>query len=232
MDFTEDWSNGTENWSFYTGARDNELEISTKVNHRIKRGKLFIDAKREADGSWTSAHLYSKIAVPQTGGVLTVEVKCPRVEGIWPAIWMLGSKYPADPWPQCGEIDLLEVPGKKMYGTAGPLLHGNLHGVTSGASGKPAYHWQSARRTTFQPDTWMKVGLDLRTPEKIIWLVNNKPVSSWQMSDLPSDAIWPMKSDGMMLILSCAVGGWAGSPTDETPDVVTTAFGRITWREG
>lgn len=51
MDFTEDWSHGTENWSFYTGARDNELEISTKVNHRIKRGKLFIDAKREADGS-------------------------------------------------------------------------------------------------------------------------------------------------------------------------------------
>jgi beta-glucanase (GH16 family) len=43
--------------------------------------------------------------------------------GIWPAFWLLGADIDQNPWPQCGEIDIVEYRGQEPN-----LIHGSVHG--------------------------------------------------------------------------------------------------------
>jgi len=43
-------------------------------------------------------------------GRLDISVKFPQTgNGLWPALWLLGADYGKTSWPDCGEIDLLEM---------------------------------------------------------------------------------------------------------------------------
>jgi len=43
-------------------------------------------------------------------GRLDISVKIPKTaDGLWPAVWLLGADSGKTPWPDCGEIDLLEM---------------------------------------------------------------------------------------------------------------------------
>ena len=43
-------------------------------------------------------------------GRLDISVKLPRTaDGLWPALWLVGADFGNTPWPDCGEIDLLEM---------------------------------------------------------------------------------------------------------------------------
>jgi hypothetical protein len=43
-------------------------------------------------------------------GRVDISVKLPRTaNGLWPALWFIGSDFGKTPWPDCGEIDLLEM---------------------------------------------------------------------------------------------------------------------------
>ncbi len=99
--------------------RDNERFVS------VSNGELIIRTKRE-----------SYYGIPVSGGYLTTEghfylsygkvemrAKLPTGYWIWPALWMMGVN---GGWPQCGEIDIMELVGggkedSKLYGT----LHWN-----------------------------------------------------------------------------------------------------------
>ena len=38
-----------------------------------------------------------------------LKLKCPqKTNGVWPAIWLLGSNYDSIAWPACGELDIQE----------------------------------------------------------------------------------------------------------------------------
>jgi beta-glucanase (GH16 family) len=64
-------------------------------------------------------------------GRLDISVKIPRTaNGLWPAILLLGADYNKVPWPDCGEIDLLEM--------------GHFSGIEKGTQEKlfsAAVHW-------------------------------------------------------------------------------------------
>jgi len=45
----------------------------------------------------------------------------PEGRGLWPALWMLGSRITTVGWPACGEIDIMELIGSRpgrVLGTA------------------------------------------------------------------------------------------------------------------
>ena len=54
---------------------------------------------------YTSASINTRGKFTFTYGRLEVRAKIPTSKGAWPAIWLLGT---ANPWPQCGEIDVME----------------------------------------------------------------------------------------------------------------------------
>ena len=46
----------------------------------------------------------------------------PYGPGIWPAFWLLGNDIDEVDWPQCGEIDIVEMRGQQPS-----IIHGTLH---------------------------------------------------------------------------------------------------------
>lgn len=107
------WYNGEI--QHYTDRPDNAI---------VKDGVLRVVARKEAytdqgvTKEYTSARLNSKYAF--TYGKVEVRARLPRGVGTWPAIWMLGTNITeagaywetqglgTTPWPDCGEIDIME----------------------------------------------------------------------------------------------------------------------------
>jgi len=105
-----------ENWIFETGANgwgNNELQNYTEdENVTVSDGTLKIIAKKIEQGpgmvEYTSARLNSITHFKY--GRMEIRAKIPdhKGNGLWPALWMLGSTIQTAGWPACGEIDIME----------------------------------------------------------------------------------------------------------------------------
>ena len=114
----------SEVWSYEHGfVRNQELQWYQADNAQVSDGCLVIEARREdvpntryAEGSndWRRnrqvAHFTSSCLTTQRSftfkyGRVEVRAKIPVASGAWPAIWLLGNQWP---WPQNGEVDMLE----------------------------------------------------------------------------------------------------------------------------
>ncbi|MDR0587104.1 MAG: glycoside hydrolase family 16 protein, partial [Treponema sp.] len=75
-------------------------------------------------------------------GILEASVKIPKTaDGLWPALWLLGSDYPEKSWPACGEIDILEM--------------GHRDGIVSGIQDRlftGAAHWGPVQNDGSHPN--------------------------------------------------------------------------------
>ena len=137
-----------------------ELEYYTKDAKNLAldgSGHLLITANRIADQSeiavssdpaidrmlnacnacqFTSAKIKSAGKLMFQYGKLEIRMKVPTGDGTWPAFWMLGSELlKGIPWPDSGEIDILEAKGS-LPSTAFGTIHGpGLPGGAGGAGG-------------------------------------------------------------------------------------------------
>ena len=120
-------------WSFDIGTGTNgwgnaELQYYTSRSSNIQKdgtGKLVITARSESFGgaAFTSARIKTKDLYAQAYGRFEARIKTTTGPGIWPAFWMLGSNIDAVPWPQCGEIDIMEQRGQQPA-----INYGSVHG--------------------------------------------------------------------------------------------------------
>jgi beta-glucanase (GH16 family) len=122
-------------WALETGTGPNhdgwgnaEFETYTARPDNVAldgEGHLVVTAKREAlDGkSFTSGRLTTQGLFTATYGRLEARLKLPNAKGLWPAFWLLGANYATNPWPACGEIDVMELRGN-VPSTAIGTLHG------------------------------------------------------------------------------------------------------------
>ena len=101
------------------GWVNNELQTYTsrqvdgKYTLEIKDGFLHINCFKGADGKIYSGRMNAK---PNTGwqyGYVEARINLPKGKGTWPAFWMMPSNvdWNSDPWPYCGEIDIIEEVG-------------------------------------------------------------------------------------------------------------------------
>ena len=105
-------------WTYDVGGSgwgNNELEYYTNTTNNavIKDGVLTITAKKESMGgmNYTSSRMVSKNGSDMLYGRIEVKAKIPAGTGTWPAIWMLPNDYAYGPWPNSGEIDIMEHVG-------------------------------------------------------------------------------------------------------------------------
>ena len=201
-------------WSHDLGAGgwgNNELQRYTdsRANSALDgQGNLVITARREGDGSYTSARLQTNDKVEVQYGRVEARIQIPRGQGIWPAFWMLGADMPGVPWPDAGEIDVMENVGYEPH-----LVHGTVHGPGySGANGITGQYmhpqgWSFA-------DTFHTFAVDW-SPGSITWSVDGVAYQTIDRSRVGGNP-WVFDKP-YFLILNVAVGGnWPGYPDGST----------------
>lgn len=106
-----------ENWE--AGHVNNELQTYTskkidgKSTTEIKDGILYINCFKGSDGKIYSGRMNAR---PSTGwlyGYIEARIALPSGKGTWPAFWMMPCNvdWNKNPWPKCGEIDIMEEVG-------------------------------------------------------------------------------------------------------------------------
>ena len=126
-----------DNWTPEIGGHgwgNNELQFYTgrKENVQVRDGSLIMRAvKEDYEGSpVTSARLVTLGKFEFKYGYVVASIKLPKTaEGLWPAFWMMGNDIRKIGWPNCGEIDILEMGHSNGInnGTSEQFLNGACH---------------------------------------------------------------------------------------------------------
>lgn len=201
-------------WRFDTGAGGwGNAELQTYTDSRRNSaldgaGNLVVTARREADGTYTSARLKTEGTFTAQYGRIEARISIPRGQGIWPAFWMLGADIGQVGWPACGEIDVMENVGYEP-GT----VHGTVHGPGySGANGLSAAATLPAGAAW--ADGYHVFAVDWR-PGSVTWLVDGVAQRTVTRADVGSSP-WVFDKP-FFVLLNVAVGGtWPGSPDATT----------------
>lgn len=202
-------------WLFDIGSGgwgNAELEYYTDrpVNASMDgQGNLAITALRESYGgsAFTSARIKTKGLFEQNGGRFEARIKTPWGPGLWPAFWLLGSNIGSAGWPQCGEIDIMELRGQKPY-----IISGTVHGpgYSGGAAISKNYPLENVRYDVDFHLFAVEWG-----PDYIDFFVDNTLYQEISPDKLPGNWVF---GQPFFIILNVAVGGnYVGFPTDQTP---------------
>jgi len=96
-------------------------ELQNYVNHKSPNGELVTEVKNgslhihcfKENGNVYSGRVYAHVNEGWQYGYFEARIKLPKGKGTWPAFWMMpvGNDWSTNPWPMCGEIDIMEEVG-------------------------------------------------------------------------------------------------------------------------
>jgi beta-glucanase (GH16 family) len=164
-------------------------------------GNLVIEARKVGEG-YTSARVVTRGKLSFPLGTIAARIKFPAGQGLWPAFWMLGADIDTVGWPQCGEIDIMEIVNTaSTYNIAmhGPGADVEKKGSIDDLSQDYHSYWVTRRADS------VTVGIDTTA------------MATFTRESHPPGAPWVF--DGpMFALLNLAVGGdWPGPPDASTP---------------
>ena len=211
----------TTKWKFDIGVGPNndgwgnaELEYYTSdtTNASIDtNGNLAITATAKwVTDHWENIHsarIKTSKLFEQAYGRFEARIKTPYGPGIWPAFWLLGANDSSVGWPQCGEIDILELRGQKPN-----IINGTVHGpgYSGGASITKSFAFENGRFDTefhlFAVE-WGKDYIDFFVDSTLYQRITPGNITGEWVFDHP-----------FYIIMNVAVGGnYLGFPTSQTP---------------
>lgn len=93
-------------------AKVSSEDLENKSPVRVD-GKLNINCFKGSDGKIYSGRVYAKVNTGWEYGYFEARIMLPEGKGTWPAFWMMpvGNDWNTNPWPMCGEIDIMEEVG-------------------------------------------------------------------------------------------------------------------------
>jgi beta-glucanase (GH16 family) len=204
------------------GWGNNEKQYYTASPENIAlngQGQLMIVARPATAGltcyygpcRYTSAKVTTRGKLNVAPGRVEARIKLSAGQGLWPAFWMLGSGFPATPWPACGELDIMENRGSAPA-TTSSAVHGSgysgntpfahAHSLAPGTVAD-AFHifaveWDSLQVRFFVDDTvhYVVTRGDIEqfgasVLDRSYFLILNLAVGGTFDGDPASDAIFP-----------------------------------------
>ncbi len=210
------------------GAIGDMADISTKANVTLSEVSL-VDLSADASGGvdvtkaydYTSGRINTQNKRDFKYGRFEARAKVPTGKGYLPAFWLMATdETNYGQWPQCGEIDIMEVKGQEVnkslhtihYGYNSTTGHNQQQGEKELSSGEGSF---ADERHTFRLD-W--------EPGKLTWFVDDEEVyttSEWFTGkNKESELTYPAPFDQeFYVILNLAVGGnWVGYPDQAVVD--------------
>ena len=195
-----------EEWQAYTEGADNAW---------VEDGCLFIQALQRSSAhghdQYTSARLNTAGKQAWTYGKVAARMQLPYGEGIWPAFWMLGANCNENggdtPWPQCGEIDIMELYGSK----SDAVVEANIHSADADGAhqqmGAVSFHLESG---TFADQFHVfEIEWDER---RIVWKVDGREYVGTDISTGDDSEF----HQPHFILLNLAVGGTHAGRPDAT----------------
>ena len=172
---------------------------------------LVIEARNEAFGGrdYTSSRMITMNKQSFQFGRVDIRAAMPEGQGLWPALWMLGSDFQSIGWPMCGEIDIMELVGHQPGRT-----HGTVHFGDS---------WQEHSSKTASKT--LPGGAKFSEEFHVFSLVWQENEIQILLDDVVYNTITPSDMNGQnypfnndfFFIFNVAVGGqWPGSPDNTT----------------
>ncbi len=214
------------------GWGNQELQTYTNRTANVSldgEGHLVIKAIREnftgVDGfarAYTSARLITKGKFEPTYGRIEARIKVPFGQGIWPAFWLLGANHPAVVWPNCGEIDVMEIIGREPS-----TVYSTLHG--------PGYSGAQGLSDSFTLLEGKKFADDFHifevewNPRDISFYVDGLHYHTRKAPEFTGNRQWVFDHP-FYLLLNVAVGGnWPGYPDATTvfPQTMMVDYVRV-----
>jgi beta-glucanase (GH16 family) len=218
-------------WNYDTGRGpgddgwgNQELQYYTDrtENVKVENGFLLITAQEESfeGASYTSSRLTTKGLLEQQYGRFEARIRLPYGQGLWPAFWMLGADIDTNPWPACGEIDIMENAGSKPTEVSG-AVHGP--GYSGGAPILKKYNLENDRFDTGFHIFGIEWG-----PEYINYYVDDVLYNQITPDDVTGE--WVFDNGPFFIIINLAVGGlFDGPPNAETvfPQTMVIDYVRV-----
>ncbi len=201
-------------WTFDLGTGENgwgnqELQSYTNDPENVSldgEGNLVITAIQDGN-SFTSARIKTEGLFSQQYGRFEARLKTPYGPGLWPAFWLLGDNIETVGWPQCGEIDVMELRGQEPH-----VVHGSVHGPGY-SGGNPITQSYALINNRF--DTDYHVFAIEWDEEKIDFFVDDYLYQRVEPADVPGEWVF---DQAFFIILNVAVGGdYVGFPITQTP---------------
>lgn len=204
-------------WAYDTEANkygwyNNEKQyysVKKRENSRVEAGKLTITARKErltsafdyGGQNYTSARLITRGKAAWIYGYFAIRARLPCGGGTWPAFWMLGPDE--TPWPNNGEIDIMEQVGNapdKITGT----IHTKATAGTFGVGGETVLSEACSRLHDYTL-TW--------TPDRISIGVDGRSYFTYNNAKNGSGS-WPFDTPHYLL-LNLAIGGDMAGEIDD-----------------
>ncbi|WP_133557920.1 glycoside hydrolase family 16 protein [Algoriphagus boseongensis] len=214
--WTHEVGNGQNGWG------NNELQYYRPQNTTLQQGNLIITAKKESFGGkeYTSSRIITKDKKQFRYGRIDIRAVLPKGQGIWPALWMLGSNFSTVGWPACGEIDIMEMVGGQGRENT---VHGTVHWEHDGSRAEFGGNYKLSSGTFSDEFHVFSIVWDAQS---IRWLVDNK---QYHVIDTQPAQLDEFRRN-FFFIFNVAVGGnWPGSPdaTSTYPQHMIVDFVRV-----
>lgn len=165
-------------------------------------GHLVIRARRLPSGVYTSGRITTKGRFSFMYGRVEARIKIPYSKAIWPAFWMLGDSFPTVPWPNSGEIDIMENFG--ALGSRPSSNRATLHGPGYAHTGISGEFYLPANES-FALDFHV-FALDWQ-PGNVLFLVDKQPFHQVSANDPRVRGGWVFNAP-FFILLSVAIGGF------------------------
>ena len=198
------------------GNNEKEYYTSDATNISVNgQGQLAITARQAPAGltcyygacRYTSAKITTRGLALASPGRVEARIKLPSGQGLWPAFWMLGNTFPTTPWPQCGEIDIMENHGSDLTSVSS-ALHG------PGYSGNTPFVRSYQLATSSFADDFHVFSVEWNT-SRIEYSVDGKSYHVVQRDDVLRRGNWVFEQP-FFVILNLAVGGnFDGDPKSD-----------------
>jgi len=214
-------------WDYEEGfVRNNEMQYYTrdrKKNARVENGMLVIEGHKETlpnpkhkpgSNSWsqkranlqyTAASLITRNKETWRYGRIEVRAKLPQGKGVWPAIWTLGSDRKKYPWPNCGEIDIMEYIGRLPN-----TVHGTVHYQLDGK-----HKSNGSKINTDAPYADFHIYAIEWNHDKIDFFFDDQKYHTFQIDDAGEDNNNSFRRPHYLLI-NLALGGSWGQEIDDS----------------